>query len=164
MRKTGVFIFYVVFFAGFFLLSCSKDEVAELTTYNVPKATIKGKIFAQLDLVSPGYEFAPNGTKINIRIPVEDYGIDLGDITRNNYKIFQTTVNATGDYSFTIDATTSGVRVYVDIVQFEYLQYQGKDANNQNINVRRIYYINTQNISAIAGQTHYLDLYINDRN
>lgn len=160
MRKTGFFIFLVFLALITILESCKKDEVAPLTEYNVPQAIIKGKAFAQLDVStasSPGYEYAPGGTKIILRISVKEYGINPG-ITRNEYKTYETTVTGTGDYSFTIDATTAGINLSMFCVQFDYLQYQGKDPAGQPVNIRRVYYFNTQNLFVIAGQTLFNDI------
>lgn len=158
MKRRFLVLISFLFGAAILIQSCSKDEVAPLTSYNVPKGTIKGKTFAELDLTTAGYENVPSGTKLMLRISVAQYGIDPGD-SRNAYKTYEATVGATGDYSFTVDATTAGVSTDLVCIYFEYNQVTGKNANNQPITVRRIYYFNQSSVSVIAGQTVYRDIY-----
>lgn len=158
MKKRILIFISIAFAATFLLQSCKKDEAAPLTSYSVPKATIKGKAFAELDLTTAGYESAPSGTKIMLRISVAQYGIDPGN-TKNSYNTFEATVSATGDYTFTVDATTSGVSTDLICVYFEYSQVIGKNANNQPITARKIYSFNTSAVGVIAGQTVYRDIY-----
>lgn len=164
MRRSGIFVFLVFLTVVCILVSCKKDVVPELTTYNVPQATIKGKAFAQLDVstASPGFEYAPSGAKLILRVSLSDFGIDLGG-SNNSYKTYDATVSATGDYSFTIDATTAGINASIYCVQFDYLQYQGKDLAGLSINIRKVYYFNTQVLSVIAGQTVISDITYNTK-
>lgn len=161
MKKS--ILFYLSVFLSFTLLlqSCSKDPVAELTSYNAPQATIKGKVYAELNTSadSPGLEYAPSGTKIILQVAVDQFGIDISGSPQNGYKNYEALVNGTGDYTFTIDATTFGIEVWLYTNQFEYMQVRGKDAQGVPITVRTIYATTPSKVTGIiGGQTIYKDL------
>lgn len=63
----------LIVFAALFMVSCDKEETA--TSFNIDKAkkgTIKGYLWAELDLTSAGFEPAPEGTKVIITVPNDD--------------------------------------------------------------------------------------------
>lgn len=145
--------------------SCKKDEVAPLTVSKIPQAIIKGKAFAQLNVstAGPGYEYAPTGTKIILRIPFSQLGIDTGPLA-NAYKTYEATISGSGDFTFTIDATLAGVTASLYCVQFEYNQDQGKDLSGQTITKRMVYYFNTLTVTVISGQTIISDIIYSTKN
>ena len=161
MRKSETLLLSALLAIALFFQSCTKDEVAPLTTYNVPQATIKGKVFAELNTTteSPGMEYAPSGTKIIVQIAASQYGINASLSPQNSYKNYETTVTSTGDYSVTIDATTFGIELWIYANDFEYMKVIGKDAQSQPITVRTIYDApNYKLTGVIGGQTVYKDI------
>jgi hypothetical protein len=161
MRKTKLIYLPILLAIIVLFQSCSKDAVIELTTYNVPQATIKGKVFAELNTTAefPGLEYAPNGTKIILQIAVDQFGIDVSGSPQNSYKNYETTVSGSGDYTFTFDATTFGIDIWLYANQFEYQKVIGKDAQGQPITVRTVYAFTPAKITGIiGGQTVYKDI------
>jgi hypothetical protein len=161
MKKSSLIYPLVFLTFALFFLSCSKDEVIPLTTYTVPQATIKGKVFAELNTSTdfPGYEYAPTGTKIILQISAEQFGISTEGLPQNSYKSYEASVTSSGDYTFTFDATTYGIEVWLYSNQFEYMQNRGKDSQGQPILVRTIYATTPTRLTGIiGGQTVFKDI------
>lgn len=121
------------------VLSCGKDEVPELTEYTVPKALIKGKVFAELNLGSSGFEVPPSGVKILVRIDTRDLIPDPDPEFNYGYKQYTATVDQNGIYSISVDATYEGITVTLFCDDFYYDQKQAVVNNVQPAPVRRNY-------------------------
>ena len=155
------FFLVAIIFVGF---SCSKDEIAPETTRTVPKATIKGKVWADLDASSngPGLEAGPSGLKIIAQI----WAPDLAEGTvrvPETYINYETTTNGSGEYTIEVDATTAGLTVTLVSDDFTYNQVQGIDpvSGLQIPPQRTIYWTDFYQIFAISGGTLIQDIVYN---
>lgn len=120
------FIFYsviAILFAGFAsLTSCEKYE--QSTAYEINDsitATITGYVYADLDLQDTDNEYAPSGTKIFVKIDLQEYN---GNASANKQKVYSTTVGSDGKYSFTIPSNDKGVTFTVVPEKFRTTQTQ----------------------------------------
>ncbi len=143
------------------MYSCNKDEEPELTTYNLEKATVKGKVFADLDITNSTYENAPSGTTVTARVRYSDLGISVGSGIMNQYKLYTTTVNSSGDYTLSIDASTSGTSAYFYLDDFTYDQILSSDSLGI-VKVRKIYYTDDFSLEVFSGRTTINDVYLQD--
>jgi hypothetical protein len=142
-------------------ISCKDDEVPELTERNVPQATIQGKVWADLNVTIPGYENAPSGTQIMAQVwtgdlmPVEDEDFI------HTYQNYETTVDGSGNYSVSVDATTAGLSVRFIMDDFEYNQIQGiNPADSSQIPPKRkIYSASDFSVGVVAGKTTIQDIF-----
>lgn len=109
MKKLIFPTFVMILFMGIILSSCEKYEKSSSYTIDeesAVKATVEGIVRAELDLTQPGMEFAPSGTKIYIKIAVNEY---VPNAPEDRYKIFTTTVGGDGKYSIEIPSSAKGV-------------------------------------------------------
>ncbi|MBL7111544.1 MAG: hypothetical protein ISS19_06355 [Bacteroidales bacterium] len=160
MKKT---ILLSVFSAALLLMSisCSKDEVPELTERNVPQAIIQGKVWADLNVTLPGYENAPTGTQIMAQVwtgdlmPIED------EAFVHTYQSYEANVDGSGNYSVSVDATTEGLNVRFIMDDFEYNQVQGTNPadSSQIPPKRKIYSAFDLSVGVVAGKTTIKDIY-----
>ena len=151
------FFLVAIIFVGF---SCNKDEIAPETTRTVPKATIKGKVWADLDVSSngPGLEAAPSGLKIIAQIWAPDLAEGIEGVPET-YINYETTTNGSGEYTIEVDATTAGLTVTLVSDDFTYDQVQGTDP--QTPPQRTIYWADYYQIFAISGGTLIQDIVYN---
>ncbi len=162
--KNFISLFLIAFII--MAISCKKDEIAPETERKVPKATIKGKVWADLDVGSnsPGMEEAPSGIKIIARIYVPDLagGIEVERVPKT-YVNFEATVNNSGEFSMVVDASTAGLEVTLISDDFSFNQKQGLHPADSSVlaPIRRLYTTNTQLVSVIAGGTSVRDIFYN---
>lgn len=114
MKKVNLILVAIATVCLFSTVSCEKE------TSNTPsvigKATITGKALVNLnyinDVPSTTYDKVAAGTKIYAKINSKDLVLNP---TNGNYAdiIYTTTVDASGNYSFTIDANTKPVNVSI---------------------------------------------------
>lgn len=102
--------------------SCEKEETASpLKIDDSQMATMKGYLFAELDLTKPGLEVVPQGTKV--------FGyITNSDILDNNSNgLWKDTVvvGTDGSYSFTFPIGFTSSTLHIVPLAFEYEQVQG---------------------------------------
>ncbi len=125
--KKSLSIILMILIGGFFALtSCEEEETDPGTT---PTATLKGTVYAELDLSNTSTEKVPAGKKIIFRIDAAD--LVLEPVTGYNYQTLQyeTTTNSDGEYSIELPtATHQGVPVEVQAVSFEAQQTQADDS------------------------------------
>ncbi|MGM0650570.1 MAG: hypothetical protein ACQES1_08710 [Bacteroidota bacterium] len=126
--KKSLSIILMILIGGFFAFtSCEDDEEQDPGTN--PTATLKGTVYADLDLSNSGDEKVPAGKTIIFRINAEDLVLD--PISGYNYQTLQyeTTTNSDGDYSIELPtATHQGVPVDIQAVSFEAQQTQSDDS------------------------------------
>jgi len=160
MKRTNLLS---IFSAALLLMSisCSKDEVPELTERNVPQAVIQGKVKADLNATIPGDENAPTCTQIMAQVwtgdlmPVED------EEFVHTYQSYVTSVDGSGNYSVSVDATAAGLNVRFVMDDFEYDQIQGiNPVDSSQIPPRRkIYSAFDFSVGVVAGKTTIQDIY-----
>lgn len=96
------------------LYSCDKEiETSPVNVDSSKKATIKGYVYANLDLTNYGYELAPAGSKVIITMAYDELGLDSeGSLTD--------TVLLGNDGSFTYEIPTiaGGVDVTAKVIDF----------------------------------------------
>lgn len=168
--KQLIFLSMIAVGLIFINIGCDKDEVPELTERNIPQAVIKGKVFANLNVSSgfSGYESAPSGTKIMAQVWTGDLmpGVEEGeeDGFVHTYKNYETTVDGSGEYSISVDATTDGLTVRVICDDFEYDQIQGIHPidSTQLAPIRRVYRVSDFEVAVVAGKTSIRDIYYSE--
>ncbi len=123
-------------------------------------ATISGRTFADLDLTNVGLEIAPANLQIssiiesNQLINYVNHSGD-GEILSLSYSpiVKQAVTNSGSDYSITVPATGSGLKIIVKANDFQY---------NQTIGVgtllRKIYRSEPDTIIAISGMSYFVDI------
>ncbi|MFH2144242.1 MAG: hypothetical protein ABIJ97_17580 [Bacteroidota bacterium] len=142
---------------------CKKEE--EVLDLTLPTATIKGKVWADLNLAndttSSGWykynpEFAPSGTKIIAVIN----SVDLVDAPAAGYTYqdltYEGSVNATGDYTITIPARGTDVNVTIKAVDFTYDQIT-MDIYPATKTEREIFTVGDQVTTVVANQIRVID-------
>jgi hypothetical protein len=120
MKKfMSVFAAIFVMFAVL-MVSCDKDETGTSFSVNLlKKATIKGYVYAQLDLTTDGLEKAPPATRIVISIPYNN----LNSLASGNYKD-TAFVNAEGSFEIEVPVGTNNATVTIIPLPFETNQVQ----------------------------------------
>lgn len=115
MKKLSI-LFASLFIAAFVITSCTKVETSEGTN-NLGKATISGKVYMDYDVTVSNNddETAPTGTQLIATIAVDDLAQD-GTGVNVEKKTYYTTVDANGEYTFTIDAGAKNVNVTIKAV------------------------------------------------
>ncbi|MBN2668588.1 MAG: hypothetical protein JXR60_05095 [Bacteroidales bacterium] len=119
MKKLSI-LFAGLFVATTIFTSCSKDETSTGTN-NIGKATITGKVWMDYQdqsnnptasLANSYSEYAPAGTQLIAEINAQDLVQDNGTATLEK-KTYYTTVDAAGNYTFSIDAGAKPVTVTI---------------------------------------------------
>lgn len=126
-------------------------------------ATIKGRLFADLDLSVSGMENAPAGIKVSTIIEntqLVNYVNHTGDgeILSISYEnaVNSTLSDANSDYSITVPASASGLKIAIQPDDFIYDQI---DTNG--VSQRKIFHANPYTITAISGVTQFKDIIFN---
>ncbi len=102
-----------------FLISCNKEET-EKTPNTAVKSTIAGVAYADLDMTEPGYEYAPQGTRIFVAYSIQQVIDDPVPNTTYPIKFFETVVGPDGKYSITFDVGNNPLMIAVYADQFLY--------------------------------------------
>jgi hypothetical protein len=120
MKNVSKFFYAVMVLLAAVLSSCDKDvETSPVTTEDFAKGTIKGYVYAQLDLTNYGYEAAPVGSKVIITMPYSELGLN------NSGNLIDTVLlGSDGSFSYEIPADGDGVNVTVKVIDFIYKQKQ----------------------------------------
>lgn len=110
----------LIVFAALFMVSCDKEETA--TAFNIntaKKGTIKGYLWAELDLTNAGPEAAPAGTKVIITVPNDDINPYSGGT-------FVDTVEVDENGVFEVQVPVGNGNAYVSVYPqpFEAIQIQ----------------------------------------
>ncbi|MFO7791188.1 MAG: hypothetical protein R6V32_11530 [Bacteroidales bacterium] len=151
--KKSLSIILMILIGGFFAFtSCDDDE--EQDPGENPTATLKGTVYAELDLSNSSTETVSAGKTIIFRLNAQDLVLD--PIAGYNYQTLQyeTTTNSDGDYSIELPtATHQGVPVDVQAVSFEAQQTQPDDSY-----IDRVYNHSGSTTSLQDGEVRYLDL------
>ncbi len=114
MRK----LFIPIAIVAMIFTSCKKYEASEpLDLESLPKVTLTGTVYADLDETNATLEFAPTGTVVRVSVPYANY--DLANESNGNY-IQTTTIGAEGKYSISIPVVTSGVTATISFGDFTY--------------------------------------------
>ncbi len=126
-------------------------------------AKINGRIFAELDLTIAGFEIAPVGLKVTSSLEssqLVDYvnHTGNGEILDISYEqaINSTNTDANGDYSITVPATASGLKIVIITDDFVFDQITGA-ATTQ----RKTYSAVPDTVSVISGITYFRDVFYN---
>jgi hypothetical protein len=137
------------------LFSCTKDEdenPASAGQFGI--ATITGQVKADLDLSQTNFEYVPSGTVIIAKIDINDLNIEYSqDGIDQGFKIYKTTVDENGRYSFNVDANAINVDITVMGEDFEYNQVV-----NDSLVVRRIFTLGQYYTTAVDGMNKVVDL------
>lgn len=126
-------------------------------------ATINGRVFAELDLTTPGIENAPTGIKITTLLEssqLVDYVNHVGDgeILSVAYEQATNSTNTDGnsDYTITVPATASGLKIVFNTDDFVYDQVTGAGTTQ-----RKVYITVPDTVSVVSGITYFRDLVYN---
>jgi hypothetical protein len=174
MKKLSI-LFASFFIAAFVITSCTKVETSEGTN-ELGKATITGKVYMNYnnDLNKPGattdpLEFAPAGTQVIATINAIDLAQDDNGVATTPKKSYYTTVDANGEYTFSIDAGAKNVAVtieLVDVMQARTYYFWNTTASpnafTPKTDTRTMWSSNGGAANVIAKQNVYLDLYYNN--
>ena len=150
--KNIVLILSVLFVALLSFVSCEKDEDTE--SAGAPKATVKGIVYADLDLTNSNYEFAPKGTKVFFRIDASQLGcasVDGYDYPTNQYVA---TVGDGGQYSVSLPSSCKN-EVVVSIQADQFMAEQTISADTYS---SKVFVASETGVSTRAGQTFYLNI------
>lgn len=126
-------------------------------------ATISGRMFADLDLTTAGLENAPSGFKVSAVLEpsqLVDYVNHTGDGEILSIAYEQATnstlSNTNSDYTLTVPATASGLKIILSADDFVYDQITGT-ATSQ----RKVYTVNPVTVSVSSGKTYFRDIVYN---
>lgn len=112
--------------------SCKKYEVSEeLNLDSLPKVTLTGTVYANLDETTPELEFAPSGTVIRVSVPYNAY-----DANNNSggFYVQTTTLDAQGKYSLEVPTVSKGVNATISFMDFS-VTVKTQNAVGQVVNV-----------------------------
>ncbi|MEN8120269.1 MAG: hypothetical protein ABFS35_07980 [Bacteroidota bacterium] len=126
-------------------------------------ATIKGRVFAELDLTTAGLENAPTGLKVTTLLEssqLVDYvnHTGNGEILSVAYEqaTNSTNTDANSDYSITVPATASGLKIVISSDDFVYDQITGVGTTQ-----RKVYKAAPETVSVVSGITYFRDVIYN---
>lgn len=126
-------------------------------------ATLNGRLFADLDLTIGGLESAPSGLKITTLIEssqLVDYVNHTGDgeILSIAYEqaVNSTVSDANSDYSITVPATASGLKIVLSADDFVFDQITGTGTSQ-----RKVYTVFPDTLRVISGMNLFRDIIYN---
>lgn len=112
----------ILFVAIISLTSCVKYVTSTPYVINDSiTATVSGYAIAPLDLSNSTDEYAPAGTKIYVKVSLDEYNPDAPS---DQYKVYTATVGSNGEYTFTIPSTSKGVNFTIFGEDFRTSQVQ----------------------------------------
>jgi hypothetical protein len=118
------FLFVILLFSITFY-SCDKEvQTSPLTIDMANKGTLKGYVFADLDLTKYGQEPAPAGTKVLLSVSYDEYGYASKGSYQDSVKL-----DNNGQFQIKIPANAQGVSVNVTPIDFLYDQKQEFNAS-----------------------------------
>lgn len=167
MKKNILTLLSISFIALLFLTNCKKEEAT--TPEAMTTATIKGKVFANLntanDTTSNGFyqqnlESAPVGTKIILVVNAAD--LVANPIAGHTYEdiSFETTVDANGEYSITVDAIAQDANYTIKAEDFSYDQVV-MDVYPQTKTERHVFTAADNTTSIVKNNTKIIDITYN---
>ncbi len=152
--KKVFFILTIALYALLAFTSCKKDDPVEPQT--PPNATLKGIVYADLDLSEAGMEFAPAGTKLFFRINASELMLTPGSADYETL-LYTTTVGANGEYSISLpSANHQSVNVDIEADDFRTAQKQADDSMQD-----KVFTLAPTSTKTLADQEHILDLSFN---
>ncbi|RLD47995.1 MAG: hypothetical protein DRI94_13175 [Bacteroidetes bacterium] len=168
MKKNIITLLSISLIAVLFLSNCKKDEDTT-TPEAMTTAIIKGKVFASLntanDTTSNGFyqlnqETAPVGTKIIAVVNAAD--LVVNPIAGHTYEdiTFETTVDANGEYSITVDAIAQDANYTIKAQDFIYDQTV-MDVYPATKTERKVFTAADQNTSIVKNNTKVIDITYN---
>ncbi len=126
-------------------------------------ATIKGRLFADLDLTTAGMEIAPAGIKVSSLIEssqLVNYVNHTGDgeILSISYENATNSIlsDNNSDYSVIVPATASGLKILIQTDDFVYDQIDAGGSPQ-----RKVFHADADTITAISGITIFNDIQFN---
>ena len=137
--------------------------VALFPTKGLGTANVSGRVFADLDLTTAGFEIAPSPLQVSTFIEtrqLKNYVNHSGDgeILSISYSpsVFTGTIDATGDYTMVVPATGSGLKITISGDDFQFNQITGVGTSK-----RKVYHAVSDTIIAISGKSYFNDLIYN---
>lgn len=98
--------------------SCKKYELSDpLDLSTLPTVTVKGTLYADLNLTNSTLEYIPEGLRVTVSVPYADY--DANNSSSGNH-IITTTIDNKGSFSVNIPIVSSGVTATVSFESFMY--------------------------------------------
>jgi len=126
-------------------------------------ATISGRLFADLDLTTVGLENAPSGLRITTLLEASqllDYVNHTGDgeILSVAYEqaVNNTVTDTNSDYSITVPATASGLKIVLTADDFVFDQITGAGTTQ-----RKVFTVVPDTVSVISGMSYFRDVIYN---
>ncbi len=168
MKKNIITLLSISLIALLFLSNCKKTE-DETTPEAMTTAIIKGKVFADLntanDTTSNGFyqlnnETAPAGTKIIVVVNAAD--LVANPIAGHTYEdiSFETTVDANGEYSVTVDAIAKTANYTIKAEDFAYDQTV-MDVYPNTKTTRKVFTAADQTTTIVKNNTKVIDITYN---
>ena len=112
--------YYVLAACAVLFTACQNDNSVNPrpTEEIVGKATIGGKVKAELNNTSTGLESVPQGTKVIAEISTADLALTVNALAIYPKKYYETTVSTTGEYSVEVEAGPRGTTVTLYFADF----------------------------------------------
>ena len=167
MKKNIITLLSISLIAVLFLSNCKKEDDTT-TSEAMTTAIIKGKVFANLntanDTTSGGVyqlnlEIAPKGTKIIAVVNAAD--LVANPIAGHTYEdiTFETTVDANGEYSITVDAIAKNANYTIKAEDFIYDQTVPDVTGTKT--ERKVYTAADQTTTIVKNNTKVIDITYN---
>ena len=139
----------VILLISIVFYSCDKEvQTSPLTIDMASKGTIKGYVFADLDLTKTGLEPAPAGTKVLLSVSYNEYWYNSMGSYQDSAKL-----DNNGQFTVKIPANAEGITVNVTPVDFLYDQKQLNNPTNPTL--KRLYQCSHFHIPLISGEVSY---------
>jgi hypothetical protein len=151
--KTRMSVFAILFvMAAVLMVSCDKDETATSLSVNLlKKATVKGYVYAQLDLTADGLEKAPAGTKVLVSIPYSY----LNSSASGNYKD-TAVVNDQG--FFEIEVPVGNTSAYITFIPIPFETSQVQSLGSVESPLMKYYTADTYSINLSASDFEIIQI------
>lgn len=105
---------------GLVLTACTKDETTEYQVDMSKKATLKGIVYANLDIYENTFmEKAPVGTRLIFETKIQNFN---GMVTNDKVYTVETEVGNDGAYEIELPVSKEGVAYTIRPVDFEAMQ------------------------------------------
>jgi hypothetical protein len=147
MKNVSKLFFAFVILCAAVLTSCDKEvESTSVSKESLPKATIKGIVYANTDLTKYGYEFAPAGTQAIVTM---SYSQIAG--LNSNGKLNDTVlIKGDGSFEYQVPSDADGVDVEVSI-KFVFNQEQQSEVDGD-----------SKRLKTFTGSASYSDIKANE--
>lgn len=156
MKKIRLSISVVALGIATFFTACDKDVETSALKIDIDKTgKIKVVVYAELDKSSAGYEHAPAGTAVEVKVDYEDFktGVEGAWIVIDS-------LDASGSLTIDVPADENGVTVEVTPQPFEYNQVQSYQTTSQTT-VPKFYTAPTTNVTLHSNETEYRSITYN---